>query len=174
MASRHTRSPTIRQYRRPDDPQVWALAALAAAGGPNESLPLSLPPATAAPQEYPDLADITNVYLTSGGDFLVAELDGEVVGTAALLPADEGAADVVRVLVHPAARRRGVGTALMEAVEQRATGLGIRRLKLDVSENEVDAIAFYLASGFHHLDEDDESPERWDVNFFSKALRALP
>ena len=63
----------------------------------------------------------------------------------------------------------------MEAVERRAiepedSAAEPRRR----ARTQVDAIAFYLASGFRHLDDDDESAERWDVNFFSKALKALP
>ncbi len=172
MSSRKAAEPTIRQYRRGDDPHVWALAAAASIGHElSPPPPLPLQPASAAPTGMEDLAAIGKVFQQSGGDFLVAEINGNIVGTAGLLPADQRAADVVRVAVHPGVRRQGVGTALMEAVERRAVELGIRRLRLDVGEGDDDAIAFYLASGFNKLDNEDESEQRWDVNFFSKALR---
>jgi N-acetylglutamate synthase-like GNAT family acetyltransferase len=174
VPSRRVPAPTIRQYRRHDDPQVWALAEATAGSQPAAPLPLPLEPADGPPPQSPDLADIARVFLQSGGDFLVAEVGGAVVGTAGLLLGDDGQADVVRVAVHPAVRRRGIGTALLEAVERRAVGLGIHRLNLDVGDNAQDAIAFYLASGFHRHGEDEDTDQRWDVSFFSKALKVLP
>jgi GNAT superfamily N-acetyltransferase len=165
---RRKQPPTIRQYRHTDDPQIWALESLGA--GARGDAPLPLPPAESPPPDSADLADIGATFLRSGGDFLVAEIGGHLVGTAGLLIGDEGRADVVRVTVHPAVRRQGIGTALMEAIEHRAVGLGIRRLNLDVGENSKDAIAFYLAAGFHKLDDDDDTEQRWDVKFFSKAI----
>ena len=171
MPAQRSRPPIIRQYRRGDEPQVWALTELTAPGSaaaPDMTLPVV--PAPASPADSADLADIEKTFLQSGGDFLVAEVDGHVVGAAGLLLSEEGQADVVRVTVHPSVRRQGIGTALMEAIEHRAVGLGIQRLKLDVGENSKDAIAFYLASGFHKVDEDDDTEQRWDVKFFSKAI----
>lgn len=166
--------PTIRQYRRGDDGEIWALAALPAVAAPDDPAPpLPLPPADMAPADCPDLADISRTFLMSGGDFLVAEVDRAVVGTAGLLISGKDAADVVRVRVHPALRRRGIGTSLLEAIEWRATGLGIRQLNLDVTENEQDAVAFFLASGFRNPDDDDDET-RWDVNVFAKAVKLLP
>ena len=175
VVSRKPRPPTIRQYRHRDDAEIWALASLPDVTPPGVALPpIPLPGADRPPPECPDLADISDRFLRSGGDFLVAEIDGDIVGTAGLLLADDKVADVVRVRVHPAVRRRGVGTALLEAVEWRAEGLGVRRLNLDVGENQRDVIAFYLASGFRKLDADDESEQQWDLSLFSKALRVLP
>jgi N-acetylglutamate synthase-like GNAT family acetyltransferase len=170
VPARKIPAPTIRQYRPDDDQQVWALTLLTNKGSAAEPAQLPLALVDAPPGNSPDLADIGQVYLKSGGDFLIAEVSGSVVGTAGLLLGEDGNADVVRVAVHPAVRRRGVGTALLEAVERRAVGLDIHRLNLDVGDNAKDAIAFYLASGFHKIDEDDETEQRWDVNFFSKAL----
>lgn len=176
MASRKPPSPTIRQYRHSDNAQVWALAALSTTRtADGREPPLPLPPATEAPADCPDLTDIARTFLKTGGDFLVAEVGGELVGTAGLLLSGDKLADVVRVRVHPSARRRGVGTALLEAIEWRAEGLGIRRLNLDVGDNQRDAIAFYLASGFRNLDDDeDPSNQEWDTNFFTKALKVMP
>ncbi len=171
MTWRRPQPPTIRQYRRSDDPEVWALASLASPSTTDPPLPL--PAATTPPPEFPELADISGTFLHPGGDFLVAELDGDVVGTIGLRRSEHGGADVVWLLVHPAARRRGVGSALLEAVEWRAIGLGIRRLNLDVENSEKDAIAFYLASGFQGLDPEEDSEGRWSVNFFSKSLKVV-
>lgn len=66
---------------------------------------------------------------------LVAWLDGELVGTVQLLlDMPENAphrAEVAKLMVEPAARRRGVGRALMRRAEQAARGIGRRLLLLD-------------------------------------------
>lgn len=132
---------------------------------------MPLPEAERAPEAYPDLIDIVSSYVLSGGDFVVADIDGSVVGTAGMLPADKRSADVVRVRVHPAMRRQGIGTALLEAIEHRAIELNIRTLNLDVEENPAGAVEFYLSSGFQRIDpDDDESEHRWDLTMFSKPL----
>jgi N-acetylglutamate synthase-like GNAT family acetyltransferase len=136
-----------------------------------------LPDLDEVPADHPELADVRATFLRSGGDFLVAELDGAIVGTAGLRVVEEGVGDVVFVRVHPAVRRHGIGTALLDAIEHRARGLGVHELNLDVGEGQPDAVAFYLASGFRQQngdDDDDESTQRWDLSLFSKALKVVP
>jgi GNAT superfamily N-acetyltransferase len=66
---------------------------------------------------------------------LGAFLDGELVGTAQLVvglpPNQPHRADVARVLVHRAARRRGIARRLMEQLEQEARAEGKTLLVLD-------------------------------------------
>jgi GNAT superfamily N-acetyltransferase len=66
---------------------------------------------------------------------LAAFSEGTVVGTAQIVfpthPNQPHRADVARVLVHRAARRRGVGQRLMEAVEREALAEGRTLLVLD-------------------------------------------
>lgn len=175
MAAKKPPQLTIRQYRNTDDAQVWALAALGDMPAPAaKTAPVPLPDADQPPPELPDLADIADRFLRAGGDFLVAEVGGHLVGTAGLLPAEGNMADVVLVRVHPALRRRGIGTALLEAVERRAEGLGVHRLNLDVGDAQPDAVAFYLASGFHEHDAGDEPAQERELSLFSKALKFLP
>jgi acetyltransferase len=63
------------------------------------------------------------------------EPDGALVGTAQLLlamrPNGSHRAEVAKVIVHTAARRRGIGRALMLALEERARRLGRTTLVLD-------------------------------------------
>jgi acetyltransferase len=70
----------------------------------------------------------------------LAWVDGRVAGTAQLLEADKAnarhRAEVAKVLVHSAFRRRGVGAALMRAVEARARARGKSTLVLDTREGE--------------------------------------
>ncbi len=63
--------------------------------------------------------------------------DGEVVGTAQLIPATKPnqphRADVSKLLVHSRARGSGIGAALMRAVEDEARRRGLRVLVLDTA-----------------------------------------
>ena len=77
-------------------------------------------------------------------ELLVAEVDGEVAGTVQLvmgLPENQPhRADVAKLLVHPAARRRGLGQALMTAVEDLARENGKTLLVLDTASDDADRL----------------------------------
>lgn len=82
--------------------------------------------------------------------YLVAEVDGDVVGhAAASIVAD--VAELQRIAVSRAHRRTGLATALLEAVRVLAVEGGADRLLLEVREDNAGAIAFYEAQGFAEL-----------------------
>ena len=66
---------------------------------------------------------------------LVARCDSRIVGTVQLDPAwapnQPHRAEVLKLLVHPEARRRGIARALMMALEELARGGGWTLLTLD-------------------------------------------
>jgi GNAT superfamily N-acetyltransferase len=70
----------------------------------------------------------------------VAWADGALVGTVTLdlatPPNQPHRAEVAKLLVHPAAQRRGVGQALMAALEAEALRRGRRLLTLDTRAND--------------------------------------
>ena len=83
--------------------------------------------------------------------YLVAEVDGEVVGHAvASLVADVG--ELQRIAVDPDHRRRGLASALLAAVLAEAAPLGVDRLLLEVREDNAGAVGFYEKHGFVELD----------------------
>lgn len=55
---------------------------------------------------------------------------------------------IVAMNAHPAAKRRGVGTALVAAAEERIRAAGHGEVQLDVLEGNTPAQAFYRAMGF--------------------------
>lgn len=81
---------------------------------------------------------------------LVGEVDGEAVAHAQLLiRAAHRNGHVTRVLVAPAHRGRGVGTALMRAIAGLAFGeLRLHRIGLHVYDGNAAAIASYERVGF--------------------------
>ncbi|HUZ84014.1 MAG TPA: GNAT family N-acetyltransferase, partial [Gaiellales bacterium] len=58
-------------------------------------------------------------------DFWVAELEGRVVGCGALHVLWEDLAEVRTVAVHPSARGRGIGHAIVSELISAATRLGV-------------------------------------------------
>jgi GNAT superfamily N-acetyltransferase len=88
------------------------------------------------------------------GAFLVARLDGQPAGCGAVRrliggPADVG--EIKRMYTAPTARRRGVSRALLRALEDEATVLGFRRLQLETGLRQPEAIALYVAEGYHRI-----------------------
>jgi GNAT superfamily N-acetyltransferase len=86
---------------------------------------------------------------------LVGLLDGRVAGTAHLLLLGPNLtrsgrpwAILEHVVVDRAARRRGVGRALMDEAIRRAGEAGCYKLELSSNERRTEAHAFYRASGF--------------------------
>ena len=90
----------------------------------------------------------------SGADRLfVAEIDGEVVGLAGIHVApsveyDADAAKVSAIVVDERFRRRGVGRALLEAVEEEARARGCGLVFLTTAERRKEAHEFYRGLGW--------------------------
>ncbi|MGH7335512.1 MAG: GNAT family N-acetyltransferase [Candidatus Rokuibacteriota bacterium] len=82
------------------------------------------------------------------GAFLVAHVDGEAVGCGAIRRLDGDMAEIKRMYVRPAARGRGVGGALLAALESEAHRLGVTRLVLETGERQPEALALYRGAGF--------------------------
>ena len=84
---------------------------------------------------------------------LVAEVEGEIVGLASvhislLLEYDEPAAKLSAIVVDEKHRRRGIGEALVAAMEAEARARGCCLIFLTTSERRGDAHAFYGRIGF--------------------------
>jgi ribosomal protein S18 acetylase RimI-like enzyme len=162
---------TVRRFASADAPTLWALNDLPNIGATADpTVPLPLPPATNPPASFPDLADITGCFLRAGGDFLVAEQNGHVVGMGGIRPSGQGRAEVLRVRVHPATRRRGVGRALMATLEQRAGELGVRELHLDTATNQPEAMAFYRSLDYQEVGREQRPGWSWILVYYAKRL----
>jgi ribosomal protein S18 acetylase RimI-like enzyme len=85
--------------------------------------------------------------------FLVAELDGRVVGYIRFkpptkLPENAHVIQVQGLAVHPDARRRGAAAGLLDAAEETLRERGIRKLTLRVLGTNESAIRLYERQGF--------------------------
>jgi putative acetyltransferase len=87
------------------------------------------------------------------GAFLVAYLGDRAVGCGALRRLDAagpapGDAEIKRMYVVPSARGRGVGQALVAALEAEGRLLAVRRLILETGVRQPEAVALYTRTGF--------------------------
>jgi ribosomal protein S18 acetylase RimI-like enzyme len=113
---------------------------------------------------------------------LVATLDGAIVGGAVLQVWDfNRTLWVADIRVQPAARRHGVGTALLKAAAELARANDLVSLRLETQSDNVDAVEFYLRYGFRFSGFDDRlylhqhpDPERENriALFFTYPLEA--
>jgi GNAT superfamily N-acetyltransferase len=90
-----------------------------------------------------------------GDRVVVAELDGAVVGLAHLqvspaIERDRPAAKLGALIVDESQRGRGVGRALVRAIEDEARLRGCELLFLTTAERRDDAHAFYQQVGLEH------------------------
>jgi len=82
------------------------------------------------------------------GAFLVASRDGEPVGCGAVRRLEGRTAEVKRMYVRPQERGRGVGRALLAALEDEARAMGLSRLVLETGVRQKEAIALYQRCQF--------------------------
>lgn len=79
--------------------------------------------------------------------YQVASLDGQVMGYGGMwLILDE--AHVTNVAVHPQARGRGIGKALMKTLIQETVDRRLKRMTLEVRKSNETALAMYRKLGF--------------------------
>ncbi|HVT63799.1 MAG TPA: amino-acid N-acetyltransferase [Mycobacteriales bacterium] len=90
-------------------------------------------------------------------EFVVAEVDGEVVGCGALHVLWADLAEVRTLAVDPSSQGAGVGHALLEALLDRARNLGISRVYCLTFE-----VDFFAAHGFVAFDATPVEPEVYE------------
>jgi len=82
------------------------------------------------------------------GAFMIAYLDDVAVGCGAVRRIDRATAELKRMFVDPTVRGRGVGRALVEALEQEARRLGVSKIVLETGTRLSRAIRLYEGMGY--------------------------
>ncbi|MGY3090046.1 GNAT superfamily N-acetyltransferase [Hymenobacter sp. UYAg731] len=97
--------------------------------------------------------------LAPGGHILLAEVEGQVVGTCALIRMPDGRSyELAKMAVAPAAQGQQLGFLLGQAAVQRVRDLGGRRVYLESNSKLLPALALYRKLGFQDLAEPNPSP----------------
>lgn len=96
----------------------------------------------------PDRVEYLEVFHAFAPDlFLVAEADGEIIGTV-IGGWDGWRAQIARLATRKDWRRKGVARALVEEIERRLIGRGAKRIYALVDKRSPPAIPFWEAAGY--------------------------
>lgn len=103
--------------------------------------------------DQPDLQNIPTVYQKNAGNFWVALVDGQVVGTTALLDFGAQQAALRKMFVHPHYRGKewGVGQRLLDVLMLWAGEQGLTDVFLGTTEMFKAAHRFYEKNGFTQI-----------------------
>ncbi|UOY01494.1 GNAT family N-acetyltransferase [Blastococcus sp. PRF04-17] len=85
------------------------------------------------------------------GIFLVAEVDGVPAGCGAWRALPTGEAEIKRVYVAPAFRRRGLAALIVAALEDGAAAAGHASVILNTGDQQPEAIALYERLGYRSV-----------------------
>jgi GNAT superfamily N-acetyltransferase len=96
------------------------------------------------PGEKPSGADVT-VFL------VVRDDDGRPLGCGALRSLGEPVLEIKRMYVRREARGRGVGVAILEALEREAVARGFKVIRLETGPLQPEAIGLYARAGYREI-----------------------
>ena len=100
----------------------------------------------------PDIDAISVNYLEQGAIFIVAERDGQVVGTGALVQETAAAGRIVRVSVAKKYWGMGIGRSITEYLIENGRAIGYEQIFVETNEDWHDAIHLYKRCGFQPFD----------------------
>jgi putative acetyltransferase len=96
------------------------------------------------PGEKPTAAD-TPVFL------VMRSAGGEAIGCGGLRPLDATTVEIKRMFVHAEQRGRGLGRAILAALETEATRLGATRVVLETGIEQPEAMRLYERAGYRAI-----------------------
>ncbi|MCX9010829.1 MAG: ribosomal protein S18-alanine N-acetyltransferase [Candidatus Methanoperedens sp.] len=88
-------------------------------------------------------------YETCSESFIVAEINGIIIGYIVGFLAEEGTGRIFSLAVHPAYQYRGVGSALLKEIIGIFSRAGVPAIILEVRAGNTRARRFYEKHGFH-------------------------
>ena len=97
------------------------------------------------------LNDPEATILDRGGFIWLAEAEGKIVGSAALMKEQEGEYELAKMSVAPAYRGKGISKLLIERCLYKAKAIGAKKLSLFSNHQLQTAIGLYEKYGFRHV-----------------------
>jgi GNAT superfamily N-acetyltransferase len=133
------------------------------------------------PEGYRTTFPDPRVFRAPDGVFLLAEVDGEVVGCGGIRRVASGARGLVRfevkhLFVRPAGRGRGLGRSLLGELEARASSFGAREAVLDTNDSLTAAGGLYRSAGYRSIAPYNDNPNAttWYAKEVTAPQDALP
>ena len=107
------------------------------------------------------------------GVFVVAVSEGEPVACGGVQRLEPGVCEIKRMWVHDDWRGAGLGSRLLRRLEDEATRLGCRRVRLDTNGTLLEAIAMYERAGYQPIGRYNDNPyaQAWFERNVSPAAR---
>jgi len=98
--------------------------------------------------EEADLRAIEQVYLQSGGEFLIGLLDGEAIAMGGFQRLSENSAELRRMRIRKDIQGQGYGSRLLRELERVAFQSGIRTLSFQTARARPLTLEFYRRHGY--------------------------
>lgn len=118
---------------------------------------------TVEAEDRAQLEDPQTHILDKGGALLIAELEGEAVGTVGLVPGHEaGVLELIKMSARSDVQGKGIGRALMDASIAEARQMGASKIWLETNTVLSAALALYRKSGFRELTGDEVTETPYD------------
>lgn len=89
--------------------------------------------------------------IQQGVAFFVVYVDGAPAGCGGVQVFDTGFAELKRMYVRPPFRGQGLGKALVNHLTDHALRQGIKVLRLETGNAQVEALNLYISMGFRHI-----------------------
>ncbi|WP_313113156.1 GNAT family N-acetyltransferase [Pseudescherichia sp.] len=115
--------------------------------------------------------ELNEWYLPPQGLFLVLERDGEIIATGAYKPFDAQTAEIKRIWTQRILRQQGLAGRMMQALEQRASLAGYRRIFLTTGFRQPEAVKLYLSLGYEAHFDLHRDPEEYSLPPYDGRLR---
>ena len=118
---------------------------------------------TVEAEDRAQLEDPQTYILDKGGAILIAEYEGEAVGTVGLVPGHgEGVLELIKMSARSDIQGKGIGRALMDAAVEKSREMGAQQIWLETNTSLEAALALYRKSGFRELTGDELPPTPYD------------
>jgi GNAT superfamily N-acetyltransferase len=85
------------------------------------------------------------------GVWLVAFLDDRPVGCGGLQALDQETGEIRRIFLDKAARRQGIGRALLAELEAQARRIGYQRVRLTTGDQQPEALGLFRSAGYEEI-----------------------
>ncbi len=102
--------------------------------------------------EEADLRAIQQIYINSGGEFLIGLLDGVVIAMGGFQRLSENSAELRRMRIRRDLQDQGYGSQLLQELERLAFQSGIHVLSFETAKARPLTLEFYRKHGYQETD----------------------